>query len=127
MNKKRITHGKGKLKKHFVSILTAATVATSSLPIAYIAELYGGISTKLSAFAAGTGATHEFNTITEFKNYVASYTASNKNDKLVFAITDGSSSNNEINIDTPMGASQNAAFDGEIIIQAPSLRLARLC
>lgn len=119
MNKKRITHGKGKLKKRFVSILTAATVATSSLPIAYIAELYGGISTKLSAFAAGTGATHEFNTITEFKNYVASYTASNKNDKLVFAITDGSSSNNEINIDTPMGASQNAAFDGEIIIQAP--------
>ena len=119
MNKKRITLRNGKLKKRFVSILTAATVATSSLPIAYIAELYGGISTKLSAFAAATGATHEFNTITEFKNYVASYTASNKNDKLIFAITDGSSSNNEINIDTPMGASQNAAFDGEIIIQAP--------
>lgn len=119
MNKNRITLGNGKLKKRFVSILTAATVATSSLPIAYIAELYGGISTKLSAFAAGTGATQEFNTVTEFKNYVASYTASNKNDKLVFAITDGSSSNNEINIDTPMGASQDAAFDGEIIIQAP--------
>ncbi|MDO4862525.1 MAG: hypothetical protein Q4A05_00040, partial [Ruminococcus sp.] len=119
MNKKRILLGKGRLKKRFVSILTAAAVVTSSLPMTYIAEFYGILGTKMSAFAVGTGATREFNTITEFRNYAASYGASNKNDKLIFAITDGSSSNNEINIATSMGASSDEAFNGEIIIQDP--------